>query len=76
MAYCRFGDDSDVYLLKTSASGWECCRCALKSRPGESVSLTFYSIEETFAHMKEHRTFGHKVPNDVFADLFDEKGEM
>jgi hypothetical protein len=76
MAYCRFGDDSDVYLQKIPNEGWECCRCALKSQLGESVSLSFYNIDAVFAHMKEHRTAGHKVPNEVFGKLFDEKGRM
>ena len=29
MSYCRWSDDSDVYLYAHVSGGWECCGCSM-----------------------------------------------
>ena len=39
MSYCRFGDDSDVYVYAHVSGGFECCACSL----AELVTTIFTS---------------------------------
>lgn len=32
MSYCRFGEDSDVYIYAHVGGGFECCACSLAER--------------------------------------------
>lgn len=56
MAYCRFGDDSDVYLYN-SGDVWSCCGCKLADG-GERL---FSNLTDVLAHLDEHATAGHRV---------------
>lgn len=53
MSYCRMGEDSDVYVIR-SGDRWICycdLACNESDRPEEMIS-----------HLLRHRSFGHKVP--------------
>jgi hypothetical protein len=65
VCYCRFGDDSDVYLRR---SGGEivCAFCALEPDHGD-VPLDDPGLAEE--HLLEHADAGHKVPGDAFHRL-------
>ncbi|MCI0569956.1 MAG: hypothetical protein L0Y66_04325 [Myxococcaceae bacterium] len=66
MAYARFGRDSDVYVFLSTRGGIECCRCALIGDASSFVALTTAEILE---HLEQHRTRGHRVPDDCIAAL-------
>lgn len=65
MSYCRFGRDSDVYVIYTVDGLWECCGCP--SRAGWSVTLE--SPREMLLHLAFHHGAGHKVPNQAMRRL-------
>lgn len=52
MSYCRFGPNSDVYVL----NGNECCGCKL------GVASLFESKRYLLDHLILHIEHGHKVP--------------
>lgn len=62
MSYCRFNENSDVYLYVTQEDDdrivWVCCNCCLREEPDG----LFASPEEALAHLREHQAAGHKVP--------------
>jgi hypothetical protein len=87
MSYVRFGEDgSDVYVF-TSATGLECCACALQLREwvenaahplgrylkevGPHVEQAFRSNHEMIAHLELHIAAGDSVPDYVFTRLRD-----
>lgn len=66
MAYCRFSDDSDVYVF-ADLDGWlECCRCDLT---GDAGSFRTRDVRDMIRHLERHRAAGHKVPEKVFERL-------
>lgn len=66
MAYARFGRDSDVYVFLSTQGGLECCRCDLLR---ESESYIAKSTSEMLTHLEQHRSQGHRVPEDCVTDL-------
>jgi hypothetical protein len=81
MAYCRFGDDSDVYL----GVAWVCHRCRLAPLEDVAVAVTggkgtfkihkdrtFKTPVEAFRHLQEHESAGHKVPKRAFTRLIED----
>ncbi|KKM64791.1 hypothetical protein LCGC14_1497850 [marine sediment metagenome] len=82
MSYCRNnGKDSDVYLIatgnvNTNENGWECCGCPRVPREDsvfEGITIPgspfFTTLQETIAHLEEHRRLGDKVPESAFERL-------
>lgn len=64
MSYCRFSEDSDVYMY-LSQNGIECCGCSLYPGFGQD----FDSAELAMAHLREHQDVGHRVPEYAFEKL-------
>ena len=60
MSYCRFSEDSDVYLYPHVYGNYQCCACKL----GEMDILL--TLEEVLKHLQAHRNAGHKVPEYAF----------
>lgn len=58
MAFCRWGEDSDVYVYDTG-DNLECCGCML-SATRDTFNGTFLEMKE---HLLAHREAGHKVPD-------------
>ncbi len=54
MSYCRFGDDSDVYMYPNTDGTIDCCACRLGGGR--------YTIAEALDHLEEHQGVGHVVP--------------
>jgi len=60
VSYCRFGDDSDVYLMRTG-SGWWCCGCALADTP-KQLEVSLKTRQQVLDHLDKHILRGSKVP--------------
>ena len=58
MSYCRWGDDSDLYIFG-DGDGWACCNCSI------AVDAYFGTLAELKAHVQLHIDAGHKVPDYV-----------
>ena len=71
MAYCRFGDDSDVYMYEDIRGGLTCIRCVLKMN-----EIRFATIDEAIFYLKEHIKFGHKVPEEAIQELEAEEQQI
>jgi hypothetical protein len=66
MSYCRFSDESDVYVY-SDVGGWlSCCSCALVD---DSQQWRHFSTDAMIAHLREHIAAGHDVPDDVILAL-------
>lgn len=72
MAYCRWGEDSDLYVFMHVNGVLECCGCFLDKE--NRMSFTAHSTQEMVDHLAEHRTAGHKV-RDIEARLWEEDEE-
>lgn len=63
MSYCRFGDDSDVYVFGTYGHNkeevFECCGCLMM---GDMKPFHCKTKNEMVKHLFEHMRNGHKVP--------------
>jgi len=68
MSYCRFGEDSDVYVFEHVDGGWMCCGCWLDGR-----STTTKTRGGMLAHLRKHRLAGHQVPKDAVSRLREER---
>jgi hypothetical protein len=68
VAYARFGEDSDVYVFSTGR-GLLCMRCAL------GPDFTAKTTAAMIVHLGDHRTAGHKVPDDAISDLLEGQEE-
>jgi hypothetical protein len=55
MSYCRFSQ-GDVYLFENVYGYFDCCGCKLRGMD------RFLTRRETLAHLEEHRSAGHDVP--------------
>lgn len=64
MSYCRFGDDSDVYIYATDKY-LVCESCKLKN--GKAFATLRYS--RMLAHVESHVNNGDKVPKNVLEEL-------
>lgn len=71
MSYCRFSNDSDIYLFCNTAGYYECCACKLAKR--EWDSFTCKTRKAIINHLDKHLKAGHKVPPRSFARLFKEQ---
>ena len=64
MSYCRFGDDSDVYLFH-SEDIIKCMCCSLEGYDGTE----FIFRRDVIRHLRKHQSWDHKVPEYVFQRL-------
>ncbi len=62
MSYCRFGPDSDLYVV-AMLDGYQCVACRMAEV--EYDSWRGDTLEELTNHMLDHRDMGHKVPRDA-----------
>ena len=72
MSYCRFSDNSDIYLFDNISGGWECCNCYL-GEGGKATNLE--TRTETIKHLLKHKDAGHKVPTYSIERLVEELRE-
>ena len=67
MSYCRFGENSNVYLCKDILGCWICYSCRLAPEVMEGIpfhrSIALVSLEEVKAHLEAHQEAGHLVPD-------------
>ncbi len=63
MAYCRIGEDSDVYLYEDCEGFISCCGCGLPAFP---PIVKIYRRSEALAHLNLHVEAGEKVPERAF----------
>lgn len=67
MSYCRFSNDSDVYVYHTVFGGWDCCGCRINSK----ITI-FKSRRDILRHLIKHLKLGHRVPSDAILRLIRE----
>lgn len=75
MSYCRFGDDSDVYLYHHINGSYECCSCRLmgfEKGSGMHKSKKMSNLNEALVHLMKHKKKGHKVPDYAFGRVLEE----
>jgi hypothetical protein len=70
MAYCRRGVSSDVYVYPT-VDAIVCCCCPLGKTAEQILRETIqdwrtHHRREALAHLQQHRSSGHVVPQNVF----------
>jgi hypothetical protein len=74
LSYCRFGNDSDVYLYEHINDFIQCCACRLTAATEHGFdNRNFKTVWEAHAHLVEHQKAGHKVPKYALKRL---RGEM
>jgi len=73
MSYCRFGEDSDIYLYPHVYGDYICCACRLRGTFGSTVLIT---LAEVLEHLQAHRDVGHKVPEYAFERIRTEIEEL
>lgn len=69
MSYCRFGEDSDVYVFENNNGYYECCACMFEEGYN---SYRTVKTKDMINHMKKHEKMGHKVPKRVIQHLEEE----
>jgi hypothetical protein len=65
MAYCRFGDDSNVFMYGTLSSRIKCCMCMF----GPKEPTEFDNPKEAMEHLMKHIDAGHRVPGEAVEKL-------
>lgn len=70
MAYCRMGNDSDVYIYSSVRGGIVCCSCSLSDAVWGDVKFELRS--ELIKHVEEHTKNGDAVPDGVIETLQEE----
>ncbi len=61
MSYCRFGPDSDLYVVRTG-DGYQCICCP--SEEGDDYKSWYGdTLEDLLNHLVDHVGEGHKVPH-------------
>lgn len=72
MAYCRMGEDSDLYIYNCIFNGYTCMNCKIPEnrkihiKNGVEYSYGEWSsknLNELLNHLNEHIKLGHKVPS-------------
>lgn len=69
MSYCRWSNDSDIYLYHDSCGYMVCCLCQLDTVP---TDRKFISREKVIAHLETHLAIGDNIPDYVIQELHDE----
>lgn len=70
MSYCRFTNDSDVYLYRLTDGRFECCACHLLGERDKEFPR-FDTHRETILHLIQHLRSGDMVPDYAFEQLLD-----
>lgn len=72
MSYCRFGPDSDLYVVAVR-EGYQCIACKLLN---EEFS-TWYTdnLGELYSHILDHRDRQHRVPRRAIERIISEVRE-
>lgn len=68
MSYCRYGPNSDVYVIRTFGGDLECLGCRLtyeRFYPHFSTTSELAMV----GHLIDHRAAGHLVPERTFVRL-------
>ena len=65
MSYCRWSEESDIYLYPSVEGPIVCCGCSIS--PG---SQEFSSYAEVSHHLAMHVKAGDKVPEHVLQEFF------
>lgn len=70
MSFCRFAEDSHVYVYGTADDEICCCACLLMSIDGpDGWNFKTDSAATFLAHLNEHVAAGHLVPERCFERL-------
>lgn len=69
MSYCRFSNESDVYVFPATYGGITCCACSLAY---EGLIVNYKTPIEMLAHLARHYEAGHIVPASAINRLCDE----
>lgn len=74
MAFCRFGKNSDVYMLNHSNGNIQCCACHLTTvnKTGHK-SVNLKTTAGAFRHLVRHMKAGHKVSKTAVLNLYKER---
>lgn len=67
MSYCRFSNESDVYMYRHVDGFIRCCSCKLTAK-----DPALNTEREALNHLDEHKRFGHRVPQYAIDRLIDE----
>lgn len=76
MSYCRFSEESDVYVIATSDGKkplWECVGCSLTK---ENYGKTVHTRTAMLCHLSHHKGIGDKVPQRAIDRLKKERTEI
>lgn len=73
MSYCRFGPDSDLYVVGVG-DGYQCINCKLM--PDEYASWSAKTRMTLFAHLMEHQDCGDKVPLSAIKRITEELAKI
>ena len=68
MAYCRFGEGSDIYLIEHTGGFLQCVGCSIEG-PGANE---FIFRRDAIRHLRVHESWGHKVPTYAVTRLEEE----
>lgn len=69
MSYCRFSENSDVYMYLSATTGKIiCCWCRLDS-PLTEPDPALDGPQEAIAHLLRHQVGGDNVPTHAFEAL-------
>jgi hypothetical protein len=60
MSYCRFGEDSDIYLIADIAGGWTCY--GQHDAAAVPTGFRHKTRLDVFDHLQLHRLIGDRVP--------------
>ena len=69
MSYCRFSEDSGVYMYPHVGGFIECCGCRLAGEPADWAT-TDHKV--ALMHLVWHLKAGDKVPDFAFQRLINE----
>lgn len=65
MSYCRFGDDSDVYMFPSN-DGIVCWACSMIAK---DTAIIFKDKIAAYLHLLSHKDYDDKVPDYAIRDL-------
>lgn len=78
MAYCRWTEDSELYLYPSVSPSYtksivcQCCPMMPKGPDGEATNFVAEGNDRArkmLRHLEEHRTMGHRFPERVIERL-------
>ncbi len=63
MSYCRFGEDSDLYIIGLGEGKYNCCGCYLMNIQIEKHKDDIMTKKEILNHIALHEEWGDKIPD-------------